>query len=274
MSLTTSVFTTALAIYLASFVLSMAGFWTRSKQLNQVAGGLIAAGILACTFWLAALWRQLGHPPATTPAGFFGLYVVVASFSTLIACRYWSIENTYFAFLVLPLAVMAGIQTSHATQPVIPKMDPVLLGLHVITVLISMALLTLAFSGGWMLFTQDRLIKSKSFGFLMQNLPPLSVLDELTYQNLTFGFVFLSLTTLLGFSGAQRAWGSYVPANLKVFFGVTVWLFYAVYLFTRARHGWRGRRLALFALLGFFVIILAGVSSYIPSGGPSVPARP
>lgn len=107
-------------------------------------------------------------------------------------------------------------------------------------------------------------MKAKHFGFAMENLPPLDVLDDLTYRNVSLGFVSLSLGALLGFSGASQIWGSIFQLDLRVLVSLAAWAMYGFYLHTRARRGWRGRKLALMSLGGFLVIL---VTSFVASRG-------
>ncbi len=50
---------------------------------------------------------------------------------------------------------------------------------------------------------------------------------------------------------ANRTWGSYWSWDPKETWAAITWLVYAGYLHMRITRGWRGRRAAYFAILGF-----------------------
>jgi ABC-type transport system involved in cytochrome c biogenesis permease subunit len=251
----------ALLLYTAGFTLSVLSFWFASRPFMRGAGACMLAGVLANAAAIGSLWLSTGTFPAARPFGFFAVYALLTVIWSLVTCWYWGIENTYFTFVAFPVACLFYIWRVDPAVASRSHLTEFFLSLHLMAILLSMAAFTMAFAGGLMLFIQDRLMKAKSFGFLMENLPSLELLDDLTYRNLILGFGFLSVGTVLGFAGAPQAWGSYLPINKQVLFGVVVWCVYGFYLHSRTRLGWRGKRLAYFALVGFLIILVASLSA-------------
>jgi ABC-type transport system involved in cytochrome c biogenesis permease subunit len=244
-----------LVLYVAAFAVSVAAFTTRSAGVRRLAISLTGMGMVAHLVGLGAMWSEDGAFPVGRPIAFFGLYALASFFWALLVCRHWDIENTYFSFMAIPLIGLIVVWAVDPVKSVAPTMSPAWLTLHLAAIIASLAAFTVAFSGGVMLWLQDRLMKAKQFGFLMENLPSLEVLDELTYRNVSLGFVSLSLGTLLGFSAAPKAWGSYMPVDARVGVSLAAWAMYGFYLHTRSRRGWRGRKLAVVSLGGFLVIL-------------------
>jgi ABC-type uncharacterized transport system permease subunit len=268
MTLHTLLHILSLAAYGAGFGLSLSGFARRSSPTSRRAVWFIGLGVALQGAGLLTYARASGIFPAARPFGFFSLYALLAFVASLLACRHWDIGPAGFLLQVIPLATAAAVPIlpDHGSASHLP---PLLLGLHLVAVLVALVAFTLAFSGGLMLFVQDRLIKAKSTGFLMESLPPLSVLDEVTYQNIALGFAFLSLAALLGMAGAATGLGSQAFLNTKVALSTAVWVLYGYYLHSRLRSGWRGRKLALVALAGFVVVAATSlVASFFPMGGP------
>jgi ABC-type transport system involved in cytochrome c biogenesis permease subunit len=249
-------------LYLVGCILSAAGFKTRSARAFRLSLVAIAAGALANVAFLSLLAVETATFPGLRPLGFFGLYALTTVVWSWFTCRQWKIENTYFSFLAVPLVAMGVVWAIGPRPANAPHLGLGWMVLHLGSVVVSISAFTLAGSGGAMLFVQDRLMKEKSFGFLMENLPSLDVLDEITYRNVALGFVFFSLAVLLGFAGAPAAWGSYLPMNAKVLASLLVWGIYGYTLHSRSRRGWRGKRLALFSLAGFAVILLASFAAH------------
>lgn len=254
-----AMFSLSLALYVAAFALSIASFATRSAALRKVATSVVGSSMLVHLISLTLLHSETSTLPIVHPSGFFGCYALATFIYALLAARRYDVENMFFVFMAIPLGVLVGAYFLQAPTGAPTRMPTSWLLIHLAAIVLSLAAFTIAFSAGVMLFVQDRLMKAKSFGFWMENLPPLDVLDNLTYRNVSLGFVSLSLGALLGFSGAPRAWGSVFQLDVRVAVSLAAWAMYGVYLHTRSRRGWRGRKLALFSLGGFLVILVASL---------------
>jgi cytochrome c-type biogenesis protein CcsB len=90
---------------------------------------------------------------------------------------------------------------------------------------------------------------------LEQLLPSTEVLDRVTYQTIAVAFPLLTLMIAAGAYWANRTWGSYWSWDPKETWAAITWLVYAGYLHMRITRGWRGRRAAYFAILGFAVVM-------------------
>jgi len=137
------------------------------------------------------------------------------------------------------------------------------LTLHVATMFLGNAIFALAFCAGIMYLLQERQIKTKSFGLLYRRLPSLEVLDSLNYVCLTFGFPLITIGLISGFVYAGAVWRSFWHWDPKGILSVVTWLIYAVLLHERLAVGWRGRRAAIMAIIGFSAILLTFVGASI-----------
>jgi cytochrome c-type biogenesis protein CcsB len=97
-------------------------------------------------------------------------------------------------------------------------------------------------------------------------LPNAHTLDRLTYKTVGLGFPLLTLMIATGAYWANQTWGSYWSWDPKETWALITWLVYAGYLHMRITRGWRGRRAAYFAILGFAVVIFTffGVTYLLP----------
>jgi cytochrome c-type biogenesis protein CcsB len=97
-------------------------------------------------------------------------------------------------------------------------------------------------------------------------LPSAENLDRITYKTICIAFPLLTLMIAAGAFWANRAWGSYWNWDPKETWAAITWLVYAGYLHMRITRGWRGRRAAYFAILGFAVVMFTffGVTYLLP----------
>jgi cytochrome c-type biogenesis protein CcsB len=98
------------------------------------------------------------------------------------------------------------------------------------------------------------------------------MLDEITYKSIAIGFPIFTLGGLIfGAVWAEQAWGVYWSWDPKETWSLITWFIYAFYLHSRMIRGWRGRKVAIVAVLGFMAVIftylgvnllLSGLHSY------------
>ena len=97
-------------------------------------------------------------------------------------------------------------------------------------------------------------------------LPSAVQLDRITYKTICLAFPLLTLMIAAGAYWANQTWGSYWSWDPKETWAAITWLVYAGYLHMRITRGWRGRRAAYFAILGFAVVMFTffGVTYLLP----------
>ena len=101
---------------------------------------------------------------------------------------------------------------------------------------------------------------------LERMLPSADELDRITYRTIAIAFPLLTLMIAAGAYWANRTWGSYWSWDPKEDWALITWLTYAGYLHMRITRGWRGRRSAYFAIIGFGVVMFTffGVTYLLP----------
>jgi cytochrome c-type biogenesis protein CcsB len=101
---------------------------------------------------------------------------------------------------------------------------------------------------------------------LQRMMPTADDLDRITYRTIAIAFPLLTLMIAAGAYWANRTWGSYWSWDPKETWAAITWLVYAGYLHMRITRGWRGRRAAYFAILGFAVVMFTffGVTYLLP----------
>ncbi len=135
--------------------------------------------------------------------------------------------------------------------------------LHVVLFLLGYAALFVTFVAGVMYLIQERELKSKSPRAFYYRLPPLGKLDQVGYQTLAFGFVFVTLGLIVASLWAAARWGSSWIVDPTIALAFITWAIYLAMVFSRVTIGWRGRKSAYFSIAGF---CFAALSAVINSG--------
>jgi cytochrome c-type biogenesis protein CcsB len=82
------------------------------------------------------------------------------------------------------------------------------------------------------------------------------ILDEITYKSIAIGFPIFTLGGLIfGAIWANQAWGVYWSWDPKETWSLITWFIYAFYLHGRMIRGWRGKKVAVVAVVGFMAVI-------------------
>jgi cytochrome c-type biogenesis protein CcsB len=126
---------------------------------------------------------------------------------------------------------------------------------HVVAIFIGEASLALACGAGLLYLLQEHAIKSKHRGFFFKRLPSLELLDHTGYACIVTGFTMMTFGLITGLIYAKSIWGRFWSWDPKEVWSGITWLLYAALLHQRLTFGWRGRRAAIMAIIGFAVIL-------------------
>ncbi|MBN2719990.1 MAG: c-type cytochrome biogenesis protein CcsB [Proteobacteria bacterium] len=207
------------------------------------------------------------------------LYESLIFFSWCIVLCYLLLTLKYkipvLGAFVIPMAFIlsaaAALLPNKGTGEIPPALKSYWLFIHVPLSFLGDAMFVLAFGAGVMYLLQEKQLKSKKPGVLYHRLPSLEVLDSINYRALTIGFPLLTLGIITGSIWAQYAWGAYWQWDPKETWSLITWLIYAAVLHGRLTVGWRGRKAAVFSIVGFAAVlftffgvnlILKGLHSY------------
>ena len=101
---------------------------------------------------------------------------------------------------------------------------------------------------------ERRLSTGRPAGFwgpVARRVPSADRLDLLAYRIYAFVFPIWTFAVVAGAIWAESAWGRYWGWDPKETWAFITWIVYAGYLHARATAGWKGRRAAVIALVGF-----------------------
>lgn len=105
-------------------------------------------------------------------------------------------------------------------------------------------------------FQESQNLKNSNNSFLLnfKKIEFFKILDNLSYRLIGIGFSFLTIGILSGAVWANEAWGSYWSWDPKETWALITWIVFAIYLHTRLIKGWKGKKSAFVASLGFFTL--------------------
>ena len=87
-------------------------------------------------------------------------------------------------------------------------------------------------------------------------LPSAAALDRVAYRVIAFAFPIWTFAVIAGAIWAQEAWGRYWGWDPKETWSFVTWTIFAGYLHARSTAGWKGRRAAVIAVIGFVSLLI------------------
>jgi cytochrome c-type biogenesis protein CcsB len=261
-------------VYLGGFLAYLVYLLSGKPFIGFLGTGALVAGFLAHTAALLLRWRAAyaigyDHPPLT------GFYESLIFFAWAIILLYilmeWRTRTRIFGLFVVPVAFLclafASLSPDMNTriQPLIPALQSNWLTCHVLTCFMGYAAFTTAFGTGILFLIGDFGKSGAGTAKFLTLIPRADLLEELIYKSVLLGFILLTLGIFTGSVWAHYAWGSYWSWDPKETWSLITWLIYAVLLHGRYAQGWRGRRLAVTALVGFAAVLFTYLGvNYLP----------
>jgi ABC-type transport system involved in cytochrome c biogenesis permease subunit len=258
----TTLFTVAFVFYVLALVVYFAALFARKDHWAGAGLVLAVIGLAGHTAALILRTASSGHAPFTNmfeSLSFLSWAIVVA----LAVFGRKAVGPRLGPYLMLIVVALVALASSplmpKEAAPLVPALQSYWLWLHVSVTLLGEAFFAVAFVASLLFLAADTEDKKAR-------------LDALAYRAVAVGFPLFTLGGLVfGMVWAYRAWGRYWAWDPKEVWSLITWFVFALYLHTRIVMGWKGKRSAWIAVLGFLAALftyfgvnylLAGLHSY------------
>lgn len=158
--------------------------------------------------------------------------------------------------LILPVVFVllgwGGTLMKEVAATIAPALQSWWLWVHITGASIGFASVLIAAGLGLMY-----LLKEKKEGAFYDKLPDLGAIDMLSYRFVAGGFIMYGLMIISGAYWSNTVKGSYWNWDPVEVWSLISWLIYGIYLHLRITFGWRGRKLAWYALIALIVMIVS-----------------
>lgn len=191
-------------------------------------------------------------------------FAAVAAFLGVLARHRRQSLGLLGVFVMIPVLLALGLAILVlyvAPAPLVPALHSYWLGIHVTAAIIATGVFTVATASTVMFLVADHYAAAVSrgrpvrFAAIARMMPDSGVLDRVAYRAYALAFPIWTFAVVAGAIWAQYAWGHYWQWDPKETWSFITWVIYAGYLHARATAGWRGRKAAYIALLGFATVL-------------------
>ncbi len=287
-------FNVALFSYVAAMVTSFAYLAFRRRVVATVARALTIGGLGANVLAIVSRGVAAGRVPWGNMYEYSTLLaaLVVAGALIVVEGMYGIRTLTGFA-LMFAVLTMAVAQTSLfvPVAPLVPALNSYWIKIHVVAAITGSSLFALGGILTILYLVKDRADRRALAGLRRIEPPPImggalgtaaphdllegadqpmgeaaaasgrilpsaATLDRIAYRVIAFGFPIWTFAVIAGAIWAQEAWGRYWGWDPKETWSFVTWVIFAGYLHARATSGWRGRRAAVVALVGFVSLLI------------------
>lgn len=133
--------------------------------------------------------------------------------------------------------------------------------LHIGTSLLAYGLFGIATLLSVLALLQHRSLHRRHFSSLAGFLPSLLSLEKLMFQTMWVGFILLTYSVISGTFFAEAIFGKPMTLTHKTIFGILSWLIYGGLLLKHSMTAWRGKKAAVWTILGFISLMIAYIGS-------------
>ena len=241
-------FFSALVLYFAGVVLHMLALAFRSDKLSKTAWLVFFAGFAVNSAYIVARGVTAHRLPLANQFEFATAFAWAIGLFALILRR--SVKEPWLgavtapaAFLILSFAALQPRQISE----LMPALRSAWFAFHIGSAVFSYSAFVISAC-----FAVRYLILAKT---AEEDDARLIKLDYFSYRMIAFGFLLLTVTILTGCIWAEQAWSAFWTWDPKETWALITWLIYAAYLHLRLQKKWRGKRMAVYSLVGIVCVL-------------------
>lgn len=248
----------ALTAFVAATAMFVFGVSFGSDRLVRGAVLVAAIGLVPQIAALGVRWARVGHGPYI---GYYevanGLTLFVVALFVVAAWRNPRLSAAGVAVLPIAVLLLGGAMFApKAGLPMTPNLASYWLFIHVAFANLAFAAFVASF-GLAVVYVLRHRSKSERWLRRLERLPAQDVVSDLTTRFVLAGFLFWGVMIVSGAIWANQAWGRYWNWDPIETWSLIVWIVYALYLHLRFTMGWKGERLAWFAIAAMPVSLFA-----------------
>lgn len=250
-----TIFWTSVGLYGLSTFCYIFGMIAKQDKLFTVGLYSALAGFFPHVGSIALRWSATGISPfiSTSESLILGVFMTVLMF---LIFQFSTKKVRPLGVLVMPVAFVlmgwAGTLMKEVVDTLAPALQSAWIWVHIVGASIGFASVLIA-AGLGLLY----LLKEKKSGGLYDRLPEPPELDTLSYRFVAGGFVFFGFMMVSGCFWANQVKGTYWNWDPVEVWSLVTWLIYGIYLHLRITFGWRGKRLAWYALIALLAMIVS-----------------
>ena len=248
-------FWTAVVLYGVSTFCYIFGLIAKQEKLFTLGLAGAVTGFVPHVAVIALRWSATGISPfiSVSESLILGVFMTVLLF---LLVQFSTKRVRPLGVLVMPVAFVlmgwAGTLMKDVATTLAPALQSGWIWVHIVGASGGFASVLIA-AGLGLLY----LLKERRAGGIYDKLPDLQAIDTLSYRFVACGFIMFSFMMISGCFWANQVKGTYWNWDPVEVWSLVSWLTYGIYLHLRVTFGWRGKRLAWYALIALVAMIVS-----------------
>lgn len=224
-------------------------------RLVKILGGVAVFGHAIATW-------QVFYSEAGFNLGVFPMLSVMALSivaMVLISSFRRPVDNLFI--VLFPVAFCTVVLELATTEDLTPRADisAGILG-HIVLSIAAYSLLTIAAAQALLLSFGDNMLRGHHLKIL-KNMPPLQTMEQLMFELLSSGLIFLTLSIATGFIWLKDMSGPGLVHHTVI--TLLAWGVFAILIWGRYQLGWRGAQASRWTLTGFVLLAMGYFGSKV-----------
>lgn len=246
--------------YVATFAIYFYDFQLGGKKFENSKRVFLFLTLFVHFLYVLLRTIEFNHPPITNVFEIFTVLAFAISFAYFILELVTDIRGTG-PFIIIISIVFQFISTFFIQDLTEVKevLRSNLLGIHVISALIGYSGITISAVYGVLYLILYNEIKLNKFGLIFNRLPSLEILERMSFIAAIIGFVFLSITIIIGIIWLPKAFVQFSYLDPKLIGTFAVWILYGIGLINKFLGKWRGKKLIILSIIGFALAICSTI---------------
>jgi cytochrome c-type biogenesis protein CcsB len=245
----------ALSLYSVGLAHSILTVLKKKQTFFKPSAIAVFAGFLCHAASIVLTAYEVRYIPLTQRYESFSFFAAVAALAFFVVYYKYRIASLgVFAFPAIFFATFVANFAYDPSASIPEALRSNWIYIHTPLVILGYVALFIAFSAAVLYLIQERELKSKHPKMFYNRLPSLEICDDLAYRSLAIGFPLMTLGIVSGALWAQTAWGTLW--DFKVVVSSVTWLIYLMLIHYRLIAGWRGKKAAYMAIVGFIGVLV------------------
>lgn len=242
-------------LYIAIIAVYGVSFFRKYEIYDMVSGirrPLLILIILLQGIYFVLRSMEFNHAPITNSYEILTLLAFSISLSYFYIEIKTGVKETGFFILVIA-GILQMISSLNIAE--LKDINPVLrnwfLGFHVAFVMIGYSAITISGIYGMLYILLFNDIKASRYGAIYKKLPSLDMLEKMSSGSIKFGFIFLTLTILVGIIWLPHSVPNFSYSDPKLITTFIIWLIYGIGFASYRVRRFQSKTLMTMAFAGF-----------------------
>lgn len=164
--------------------------------------------------------------------------------------------------VIFPMAALAlTLKLTLPAETHLPKDFSWPMRIHILVSMLAFSVLNIAALQAVLLAVQEWRLRTHHMSRFSRSLPPLQTMESLLFQLIAAGFLLLSVSLMTGFLFLEDLFAQHLAH--KTVLSMAAWVVFAVLLWGRTVHGWRGQTAIRWTISGFAALMLGYFGSKV-----------